>query len=240
MEPEVFFSRLAGALLHTHAQERSDYGNRWREAYRAGEQRIRKISQAAQWCDLQAMDCLFSSLPREWNIQLSNGTPVRYAQLFSSRSFHRCDCNRGVSGIDGCLSTSIGASWAYPGITCLVTGDMSCQYDISALGSPLLTKRWKMIVLSNGGGGIFRFVSSTRSLPEREAFFGSGPMNLPLANLARAYGMAYTEACNLQEARQGLQWLAHEENSPAILCLVTPADYSAKMLSAAITPGPVH
>ena len=63
----------------------------------------------------------------------SNGTSIRYAQLFSSRDIRPQRLQPGVSGIDGCTSTAIGASTVYDGVTVLITGDMSAQYDIGAL-----------------------------------------------------------------------------------------------------------
>ena len=103
---------------------------------------------------------------------------------------HRSECNRGVSGIDGCTSTALGASVIYRGVTLLISGDMSFQYDIAALSSFLISPKFKMIVLCNGGGGIFRFISSTSDLPEMEEFLAVGT-RLPLKDLAAGYGFAF-------------------------------------------------
>lgn len=123
----------------------------------------------APWSDLKAMEIVSQLTPRGWNVQYSNGTAIRYGQLFATGKQHRCDCNRGVSGIDGSTSTAIGASLAYKTMpTLLITGDMSAQYDVGALGCGIIPANFKIIVLNNGGGGIFRFINSTKNLDELE------------------------------------------------------------------------
>lgn len=180
--------------------------------------------------DMTAMAAIIKSIPRDWNVQFSNGTVIRYAQLMDCRHLHRCDCNRGVSGIDGSVSTAIGASHTYKGFTVLVTGDMSAQYDIGALGSPLLTNRFRMIVLNNKGGGIFRFVESTRNLAERERFFGEGPMNFPIKAIAKAYGWEVEEANEMETLQLRLSTFFKPSRCSRILVVNTPTELSAEIL----------
>ena len=51
---------------------------------------------------------------------------------------------------------------------------------------------FRMAVIDNGGGHIFRKVGTTRSLPEREQYF-CVPPRLPLSELAAAYGFDFYE-----------------------------------------------
>jgi 2-succinyl-5-enolpyruvyl-6-hydroxy-3-cyclohexene-1-carboxylate synthase len=73
-------------------------------------------------------------------------------------------------------------------VTLLLTGDMSAQYDIGALALGEITPRFKMAVLNNSGGGIFRFIKTTSHLDELEECFAA-KVNLPLRQLAEAYGI---------------------------------------------------
>lgn len=226
VEPEDFFDQLV-PLLDMKTQ--GFYSGQWLEINcRAVTSHNRYVS-CAPWSDLVALSYIFGHVPEKWNLQLSNGTVIRYAQLFADYVFNRCDCNRGVSGIDGCTSTAIGASLVYDGVTLLITGDMSAQYDIGALASNVLSPRFKMIVMCNGGGGIFRFINSTSSLPELEKYFEVKP-NLPLKNLAEGYGFAYFEASDLAGLATSMPAFVNENRSPSILAVYTPAETSAQVL----------
>lgn len=125
-------------------------------------------------------------------IHVSNGTSARIIQLIELRKDIRLEINRGVSGIDGSSSTAIGDAIANEIPTLLITGDMSAAYDIGALATLGMPSNFKMAVLDNGGGDIFRNISTTSSLPELDELFVMKPV-LPLKTLAEAYGFAYYE-----------------------------------------------
>lgn len=171
-----------------------------------------------------------ASIPSAYNLQLSNGTAVRYAQLFNNGHIHRIDCNRGVSGIDGCTSTAIGAAKAYSGPTVLVTGDMSAQYDMGALAVPDIPADFRIVVLNNGGGGIFRFIRSTSGLAELERYF-VGDVRLPLASLAEAFGFGYCEVSSAEDFEAVADKFFNSKSSrPAIMNIITPGQESADTL----------
>ena len=227
MDATIVMGQMAAALQPHRAP--SDYAEAWRDvAARAREKHDAYVA-ATPWSDLKALAYVFTHLPRRCNLHLSNGTPVRYAQLLNDLRIHRSECNRGVSGIDGCTSTALGASALYDGVTVLISGDMSFQYDISALSSRLLSPRMKMIVMCNGGGGIFRFISATSALPETEQYFAVGT-NLPLRDLCHGYGIEYFEADTADTLRHAMAGWQAVTDRPTLLAIHTPADISAKVL----------
>lgn len=227
MDAPVFLRQLASALqIH---QTPSDYSRLWHDIYMRAIESHDEYVRNSPWCDLTAFSYITDHLPQRWNLHLSNGTSIRYAQLMDCSRLHRCECNRGVSGIDGCTSTALGASVLYQGVTLLISGDMSFQYDISALASQLMSPKFKMIVLCNGGGGIFRFISATSELPEREEFLAVGS-NLPLRKLAEGYGFAYFEASSMAELTTVFPAFIAECNFPALLTVNTPPQLSAEVL----------
>ncbi len=231
MEPRNVLPALGAAMQrqsHGHHNEDS-WSDLWAKAKLEAWERSSAMMPKNVWCDLSAMGLLMTNIPNTWNLQLSNGTAVRYAQMFDHNRIHRIDCNRGVSGIDGSVSTAIGAAFAYSGKTLLITGDMSLQYDISALSSPLLTPRMKIAVLNNGGGGIFRCVPSTRDLKELDQFFACRT-NLPLRELAQAYGFAYFESNDFNSLHACWRPFVNESERPALLNLVTDSEVSAAAL----------
>lgn len=227
MRPAVFMSQLASAMQIHRAE--CDYASLWQSAAkRAAEIHDAKVD-SAPWCDLKALAQVFSSIPRGWNLQLSNGTPIRYAQLMDCSHIHRSECNRGVSGIDGSTSTAVGASAVYGDATLLISGDMSFQYDISALSSELMSGRMKMIVMCNGGGGIFRFIDATRRMAELDRYLAAGT-NLPLEGLARAYGFDYYDVTDEDTLREQWRRFARPSERPAIMAIHTSGPLSAQVL----------
>lgn len=227
MSPAVFFAQLSTAV-QTH-KAFDIYSAMWNRLRQHAERTHSMFLSAAPWCDLTAFERLYSLIPKGWNLQLSNGTSVRYSQLFTSAKIARYDCNRGVSGIDGSTSTAVGASVVYDGVTLLITGDMSAQYDIGALSSTLLTPRFKMIVLCNGGGAIFRFIESTSSLPEVNDYFACG-VNLPLARLCEGYGISFFEISENDGFDDVFARFASEKEHPALLAIHTDGLLSAEVL----------
>ncbi len=123
-------------------------------------------------------------------IHISNGTSIRTAQRVAWSPGVRIECNRGVSGIEGSTSTAIGSAMVSERPVMLITGDMSAAYDISALSLRGIPSTFRMVVIDNDGGNIFRQIDTTRHLPELEFLF-TMPRCLPLRDLAQAYGFDY-------------------------------------------------
>lgn len=185
---------------------------------------------AAPWCDLKAFSILLPAIPEGTNLHLSNGTSVRYAQLFHTPQVFSY-CNRGVSGIDGCTSTALGASCVDCGMTLLVTGDMSFGYDLGALATGYQSSRFKVVVINNGGGGIFRFIKGPSDLPELEECF-EVRRRLPVQSYAEIHGFRFFRA----ESEAGLYAILPrffaETRQPALLSVDTPNETNAEVLRA--------
>ena len=78
---------------------------------------------------------------------------MRLANIFAA---HHVECNRGVNGIEGCLSTAVGHSMATADMVFCIIGDLSFFYDQNALWNTSLKGNLRIIMLNNGGGSIFR------------------------------------------------------------------------------------
>lgn len=210
-------------------KQSTSYSDKWIEISEKAANRTVDFQHNCKWSDFYAMGRIMQLIPYDWQLQLSNGTAVRYAQLFDYAKFSRVESNRGVSGIDGSTSTAVGAHMFYPAITLLITGDMSAQYDVGALGLSQITPRFKMAVLNNSGGGIFRFIKSTSVLDECEDYFAC-KTNLPLKQLAAAYGFAYYEIDRKESFDSTFADFAAQSEKPAILNIITPPSESATIL----------
>ena len=68
-----------------------------------------------------------------------------------------CSCNTGGFGIDGCLSTALGASLAHPDrIHYVALGDLAFFYDLNSLGNRHVGKNLRVLLVNNGKGVEFR------------------------------------------------------------------------------------
>ncbi len=224
-----FLSQFADA--YCKMKEDGDFANRWQALAEKGLARHCRYVQNAPWSDMKAHSVIFKMLNEQVKpirLQLSNGTTIRYAQLFGDLVSADNFCNRGVSGIDGSTSTALGASLAFDGLTVLITGDMSFGYDLSGLASRYNTKNFKIIIINNSGGGIFRFVKSTAALPELEEYLEC-QRELPVKKYSDAFGFCYYEAENETELNaQFLEFLSVEQ--PAILSVKTDSVISGETL----------
>lgn len=228
--PAGFFRRFGGALK-AKAGGNHRYTELWQTAAQRATESHRRYLTDIPWSDMKALKMVFDRLPSDTNLQLSNGTPVRYAQLLQSRPPHAVFCNRGVSGIDGCTSTATGAAMAYGGLTLLISGDLSFSYDISALACRSIPPTMRIIVMNNSGGAIFRFVATTASLPEekRERYFCADPA-IDTNGVAAAFGFIYECADSPESMSKALDRLFSKSERPVILEAKTPPEVSAEIL----------
>ena len=202
----------------------------WQDAHTAGLRRHHKYLEKIGWSDMKAYETIFDFYqqnPDNLIMHLSNGTTIRYAQLFGDRVIAPNFCNRGVSGIDGCTSTAIGAAMVN-GPAVLITGDMSFLYDISALSAITPKLQLKIVVVDNGGGGIFRFIDSTASLPELEKYFVV-KRNLDVEKVAASFGIKTYRADNADSLFEQLSNMMVEDG-PAVLVVKTDGKRSADIL----------
>ncbi len=130
-------------------------------------------SAPAPLTDWLAVQMLLDTLPDGSELHLANSMPVRYANLcgLNGQTDVRVWANRGVSGIDGCLSTAVGAALTTDRIVTLLIGDVAFFYDRNALWSAPVPPNLRIVLLNNDAGHIFRIIDGPRQLPELETYF---------------------------------------------------------------------
>ncbi|WP_185882905.1 2-succinyl-5-enolpyruvyl-6-hydroxy-3-cyclohexene-1-carboxylic-acid synthase [Blattabacterium cuenoti] len=113
--------------------------------------------------DLKALFLIFSKIPNHSILQLGNSMIIRYYQFLNKKNDSiKTYCNRGTSGIDGCISTAIGASLVRKNIVTLIIGDISFFYDSNALWNNYTPTNFRIILMNNGGGDIFKFITEKK------------------------------------------------------------------------------
>lgn len=121
--------------------------------------------------DLKLFHVLSQTWPIRAQVQMGNSSVVRYIQLFDQRSDLSFFGNRGVSGIDGSTSTAVGAAVASSVPVVFVTGDLSFLYDANGLWHSPWPANLKIIVVDNGGGGIFKIIDGAKNEPAVPYYF---------------------------------------------------------------------
>jgi 2-succinyl-5-enolpyruvyl-6-hydroxy-3-cyclohexene-1-carboxylate synthase len=115
-------------------------------------------------------------------------------------------CNRGTNGIDGLVSSGIGAAHASGRPTTIVTGDLGLLHDIGGLAALRdVTTPVRIIVIDNDGGGIFAFLPQAAALEEGEfeALLGT-PRGIDTAKAAALFGLPHRTLTSLSELSAAL------------------------------------
>lgn len=171
--------------------------------------------------DFKVFEKVIATLPKLSQLHISNSSAIRYAQLIPIDSSIEVYCNRGTSGIDGSTSTAIGAAVANVKQTVFITGDVSFLYDSNALWNSYIPKNFKIILINNGGGGIFRILPGHEETPVFNTFFETSH-SLTAEHLAKMYGLDYAVATDEMSLTNGLDFLYAQNDKPAILEVFTP------------------
>jgi 2-succinyl-5-enolpyruvyl-6-hydroxy-3-cyclohexene-1-carboxylate synthase len=217
VEPNVFFDAFL-PLTRTIA---SDYFIKTDLVKLLRKQKSDLYLAKIPFSDFKVFEKIISLLPKNSQLQVSNSSAIRYAQLIDIDSSIEVYCNRGTSGIDGSSSTAIGAAVANGKQTVLITGDISFLYDSNALWNNYIPKNFKIILINNGGGGIFRILPGHKETPVFNTFFETSHC-LTAEHLARMYGFEYTIASDETSLVNTMNDLYAQNEKPCILEVFTP------------------
>jgi len=171
--------------------------------------------------DFKVFEKVMQCLPKNSQLQISNSSAIRYAQLIAVDPSIEVYCNRGTSGIDGSTSTAIGAAVANDKQTVFITGDIGFLYDSNALWNNYIPKNFKIILINNGGGGIFRILPGHEETPVFNTFFETSHC-LTAEHLAKMYGFEYSIADDEGSLATSLTALYLQNEKPSILEIFTP------------------
>ncbi|MWA05714.1 2-succinyl-5-enolpyruvyl-6-hydroxy-3-cyclohexene-1-carboxylic-acid synthase [Actinomadura sp. LD22] len=134
--------------------------------------------------------------------------PIRdLDQVMRPRRGIRIMASRGASGIDGLVSTSIGAALAHSGRSYALLGDLAFLHDQNGLVIGPHDRRpdLAIVVVNNQGGGIFSLLPQAALAGPFERVFGT-PHRVDLEAVAAAHGVPYRRleaAAELPKAMAG-------------------------------------
>ncbi|MBC8321158.1 MAG: 2-succinyl-5-enolpyruvyl-6-hydroxy-3-cyclohexene-1-carboxylic-acid synthase [Bacteroidetes bacterium] len=208
----------------------SNYPDRWHGRKKEVDIRKNDFLAKAGYSDLKVFEIILKQLPASSVLHLGNSTPVRYSQLFGSRKDIVYNSNRGVSGIDGQVSTAAGYTYYSDKLNVLITGDLGFFYDSNGLMNKYLVPNLKIIVINNSGGGIFRFIPGPDTTPNMEEFF-EAKHNWKAEYICKAFYVVYKKAENIEELQRLLPKILSTKNQyPEVLEIFTPSDKNAEIL----------
>ncbi len=185
--------RAVGALPALHPDP--EWLRRWAAADKAAADALDEALDGAAPAGLRLARALVAALPEGAQLVIGSSNPVRDVALAAApRTGLVLRSNRGVAGIDGTVSTAMGAALAHARPTVALLGDLTLLHDTTGLvlGPDELRPDLAIVVLNDGGGGIFSLLE--QGAPEHarsfERVFGT-PQRVDLAALAAAMGVPY-------------------------------------------------
>ena len=215
----LFFSQFFFLTKHRQSNYQTYFNNKKKQIAK----KHKSYLETAPFSDLKVFDTIFKQLPNQkLQLQLANSTTIRYSQLFDLPNSLNVFCNRGTSGIDGSTSTAVGASINIKEQTLFITGDISFFYDINALWNKYLKPNFRILLINNIGGGIFRFIKGPKSTNSLNYF--ETPHHLNAKNICKMHNINYLETDNLTDLKNKLSHFYQSDKRPKLLEIKTPRE----------------
>ena len=207
----------------------SKYFDKWNQLDYSKLDLHNRYMKVINFSDLKVFEILTNWIPKKYNIQVANSTPIRYFQLFDLKNKNMMFANRGTSGIDGSTSTAIGGSVQNDSPVLLVTGDLSFFYDVNALWNNHIPKNFRIIIINNSGGGIFKILPGFK---ENNLFseFIETQHNLSARLIAKMFNFNYTRVSTKFGLNLYLRTFFKNSKKPKILEIKTSSVKSTKIL----------
>ncbi len=196
-------------------KEGSDFTRRWDEI----------IDQTARQCDDLPVD-LCAMAVKTFESLMLKGDIVYYANSSAVRigaryAHHYMRCNRGLNGIEGSLSTAVGASLVTDKNVYCVIGDLSFFYDQNALWNQHLPRNLRILLLNNGGGAIFRSLPGLSESPACEEYVMASHKTTAVG-ACHQYGISRRMVSKVEDMLTNMQWLVNTtSNQPLLLEVLT-------------------
>ncbi len=225
LTPVDFFNQLTDHIKH----RQGEYFRTWKSRDIKTDISHDKFLSECKFSDLKVFETILKTIPENSNLQMGNSTPVRYVQLFKSQKQLTFNSNRGTSGIDGTVSTAVGAAFSVNKPTTLIVGDLGFFYDSNGLWNKYVNKNLRIIIINNGGGGIFRFIDGPSGTKELEEFFEAAH-NTNAENIAKTFNVNYFKANDQKELEKALVDFYKPQKKAAILEIKTPQKENALIL----------
>ncbi|PEU21473.1 2-succinyl-5-enolpyruvyl-6-hydroxy-3-cyclohexene-1-carboxylic-acid synthase [Bacillus sp. AFS014408] len=187
-------------------QEQNDWCKMWKHINDKTKAHLREIETYETAFEGKVITDMMHVLPEDATLFISNSMPIRDTDTFfftTDKKVHVM-ANRGVNGIDGIISTALGASTVCDPLV-LVIGDLSFYHDLNGLlAAKLHDLNITIVVVNNDGGGIFSFLPQYESKEHFESLFGT-PLGLDYEHVVKMYGGSFTRVNGWEVFRKEVQ-----------------------------------
>ncbi len=225
MDVNTFFEKFITQDQTTESDYFSYWNSRKQNYLLKRTQYVKQI----QFSDMLAFHRISENIPENYQLQLANSSTVRYAQLFDLKASLQVFCNRGTSGIDGSTSTAIGASIYSNKPTLFITGDLSFLYDSNGLWNNYLRPDFRIIVINNDGGGIFRILPGKEDSPNFERFFETSH-DLSVRKYCELFNLDYLFSDSEESLKFAITGFYEASERPRLIEVSTPRLLNDKIL----------
>jgi len=175
---------------------------------------------------------ILQHLPDAIDLHMANSSVIRYVSLLGTyQQSWIMHGNRGTSGIDGCSSTAVGAAMVNNRPTVLITGDLAFLYDSHAWWIDEIPDNIRVVVINNGGGGIFSLIPGPHINKKQTRFFTT-PHKQNIEQITLQYGMEYYFCRDLSSLEQMLNRFFDPRGKAAVLEIKTSMKDNAKAFEA--------
>lgn len=217
--PSAFLSELVKRAA-SPSSEQKDYFELWQDREKAASDLVQEFTKNCEWGEFKATAEVLANLP-DCKLHLANSMPVRLANFVGMQNSRtEIYSNRGTSGIDGCTSTAVGASFVTEKLVVLLTGDMAFFYDRNAFWHNYRIENLRIVLLNNHAGGIFGVIDGPSDHPELEEYFET-KQALTAKHLCEEFDLEYYFCPDAESLATSLAGFFESGSGPKVLEIET-------------------
>ena len=180
----------------------------WKNLFLSYEERIKQLIQSEEeYSEASIVRVCHELLEKGDQFIIGNSMPIRDVDMFTPVSTTQIDtyANRGVSGIDGVISTALGISINNNRKSLLIIGDLSFYHDMNGLLASKYGMDITIVIINNNGGGIFSFLPIAEVGIKGFDKYWTTNTGLDFHKVAELYQCGYSKATNLDEVKLYVQ-----------------------------------
>jgi 2-succinyl-5-enolpyruvyl-6-hydroxy-3-cyclohexene-1-carboxylate synthase len=181
-------------LSEVKANKNQQFLHKWQALNRLTKDSLTVIKDTTELSESRLFYQLAEMIPDHANLFVGNSMPIRDLDSFfhNNEKSIRILANRGANGIDGTISTALGAAAVSSQPSYLVLGDLTFFHDLNGLlAAKLYPIDITIIIVNNNGGGIFSFLPQAEHPKHFELLFGT-PLDLDFEHVVRMYNGKFT------------------------------------------------
>ena len=182
------------------------------------------------YSNMYTVQKVMERMPADSIFNIANSTTIRIAQYFDLDESIQVYGNRGVNGIDGCVSAFIGQAAASPNkLNYLIVGDLTFFYDMNSIWNRYVGKNVRIMLNNNEGAALFHFNQGIQNYPTLNKNVAAEHF-ATAKGWVEAQGFRYLSAHNKEEFDENLEYFIKENSDkPIFFEVFTHKDEDAKI-----------